>query len=117
MHKILKFLSLTPYYLLKLTKFLVEISQFEFLVITEKNIFVYKLFLLLNISDFFFFFFFVNLQAPWKKLPLLSSNPFHIVEVLSSCPFLKLWYEVQLPPLPPPPSRHTERGLYTMIIL
>ena len=26
-------------------------SQFEFLVMTEKNIFVYKLFLLLNISD------------------------------------------------------------------
>ena len=31
---------LTPSYLLKLTKFLVKISQFEFLVMTEKNIFV-----------------------------------------------------------------------------
>ena len=31
------FSSLTPSYLLKVTKFLVEISQFEFLVMTEKN--------------------------------------------------------------------------------
>ena len=29
--------------------------QFEFLVMTEKNIFAYKLFLSLNISDFNFF--------------------------------------------------------------
>ena len=33
-------------------KLLFEISQFEFLVMTEKNTFVYKLFLLLSISDF-----------------------------------------------------------------
>ena len=39
-------------YLLKVTKFLGKISQFEFLVMTEKNIFAYKLFLSLNISDF-----------------------------------------------------------------
>ena len=44
--------SLTLSYPLKVTKFLVKISQFEFLVMTEKNIFVYKIFLLLNISDF-----------------------------------------------------------------
>ena len=54
--KILKFLSLTPSYLWKVTKFLVKISQFEFLVTTEKNIFVCKLFLPLNISDFSLFF-------------------------------------------------------------
>ena len=35
------FSSVTPSYLLKVTKFLVNISQFEFLVMTEKNIFVY----------------------------------------------------------------------------
>ena len=29
-------------------------SQFEFLVMTEKNIFAYKIFLSLNISDFIF---------------------------------------------------------------
>ena len=47
-----------PYpYLVKVTKFLVKISQFEFLVMTEKNIFVYKLFLSLNISDFILFYF------------------------------------------------------------
>ena len=37
--------------LLKVTKFLREISQFEFLVMTEKDIFAYKPFLSLNISD------------------------------------------------------------------
>ena len=42
------FSSSTPSYLLKVTKFLVKISQFEFLVMTEKNIFVYKLFLSLS---------------------------------------------------------------------
>ena len=45
-----------PSYILKVTKFLVKISQFEFSVMTEKNIFVYKLFLSLNISDFNIFF-------------------------------------------------------------
>ena len=38
------FSSLTPSHLLKVTKFLVEISQFKFLVMTEKNIFIYKFF-------------------------------------------------------------------------
>ena len=38
------FSSLTPSYLLKVSEFLVEISQFEFLVMTEKNIFAHKLF-------------------------------------------------------------------------
>ena len=34
------FLSLTPFHLLKVSKFIVEISQFKFLVMTEKNIFL-----------------------------------------------------------------------------
>ena len=42
--------------LIKVTKFLGKISLFELLVMTEKNIFSYKLFLSLNISDFNFFF-------------------------------------------------------------
>ena len=50
------FPSLTPSYLLKVTKFLGKISQFEFLVMTEKNIFAYKFFFSLNISDFSIFF-------------------------------------------------------------
>ena len=40
----------------KVTKFLGETSQFEFLVMTEKNIFACKLYLSLNISDFNLFF-------------------------------------------------------------
>ena len=45
------FSFLTPSNLLKITKFLVKVSQFEFFVMTEKNSFVSKLFLSLNISD------------------------------------------------------------------
>ena len=37
-------------------KLLVKISHFEFLVMTEQNIFGYKLFLSLNILDFSLFF-------------------------------------------------------------
>ena len=50
------FSSLIPPYFLKVTKYLSKISQFEFLVMIEKNIFAYKLFLSLNISDFNLFF-------------------------------------------------------------
>ena len=39
-------------HLLKVTKFLVKISQCKFLVMIEKNIFLYKIFLSLNILDF-----------------------------------------------------------------
>ena len=72
------------YHLLKVTKFLGKISQFEFLVITKKNIFAYKLFLSLNISDF-------NLLCdnctPLKKShPLFPSNSPLKVEVPSSPP-------------------------------
>ena len=89
------FSSLIPSYLLIVTKFLVKISQFEFLVMTEKNIFAYKLFLSLNISDCNLFFMW-KLQPPLKKVaPLFPSNPPLKVEVLSSSPFLKIWLEVQ----------------------
>ena len=40
----------------KVTKFLIKISQFEFLVMAEKKFFIYQLFLSLNISDFNLFF-------------------------------------------------------------
>ena len=49
-----------------MTKFLDEIFQFEFLVLTEKNIFAYKLFLLLIISNFNLLFFL------WKWQPVKS---------------------------------------------
>ena len=47
-----RFSSLISSYLLIVTKFLGKISHFEFSVLTEKNIFAYKRYLSLNISDF-----------------------------------------------------------------
>ena len=55
--------NITPNYLLNETKFSLKISQFEFLVMTEQNVFVYKLFLSLNIPDFSLFFL-EKLQPP-----------------------------------------------------
>ena len=77
--KIPKFLSLTPYHLLKVGKFLVKISPFKFLIMTEKNVFVYKLFLSLifHILVYFLFYFYKCNLPPWKKLPLsLWETPF-----------------------------------------
>ena len=65
--------SFTPSYFLKVTKFLVKISQFELLVMTEKNIFAYRLFLL-NISDFILFFMWKLQPLPEKSHPLFPSN-------------------------------------------
>ena len=62
------FSSLNPSYLLKGTKFLVKICQFEFFVMTEKNIFVYKVFLSVNTSDFSFLYFFCKIATPLKKV-------------------------------------------------
>ena len=92
--------------LLKVTKFLSKISQFEFLVITEKNIFAYKLFLSLNISDFNLFIIWqLQPPSPEKSHPLVPSNPPLKIEVLSSRPpFFKIWLEAQPTPNPQPPS-------------
>ena len=54
--KYLSFSSFTSSYFLKVTKLLGNMSQFELLVMTEKNIFSYRLFLSLNISDFNLYF-------------------------------------------------------------
>ena len=68
------FSSLTPSYLLKVTKFLVEISQFEFLVMTEKNIFAHKLFMPLNIQILIYFY--VTIASPLNKVtPSFPANP------------------------------------------
>ena len=40
--------TFNPILLLKVTEFLVKISLFEFLVMTEKTIFVYKLFFVIK---------------------------------------------------------------------
>ena len=66
--KILKF-----FILLKVNKLLLKMSQFEFLVMIEKKIFTYKVFLSLNILDFNLFFMW-QLQTPWKKSPHLFSQ-------------------------------------------
>ena len=70
----LKFLSFTLSYLLKVTKFLVKISQFELLVMTKQKILVYKHFLSLNIPDFSLFFVKKLQPSPEKCQPLFSSN-------------------------------------------
>ena len=64
---------------------------------TEKNIFAYKLFLSLNISDF-------NLQpSPLKKgTPSFPATPPLKVEVLSSPPPLKTGWRLNLPNPPTP---------------
>ena len=56
LQKYSSFSSLIQSYIPFKNKFLVEIFYFEFLVMTEKNIFVYKFFLLLNLSNFSLFF-------------------------------------------------------------
>ena len=91
-----------PSYLLNLTKFLGEISQFEFLVMAEKNIFAYKLFLSLNISDFNLLFFLKIANCPLKSHPpSFPARPSKNWGPVKPPPFLKIWLEVQ----PPPPSR------------
>ena len=101
--KCYSFASLTPSYLLEVTKFLVKISQFEFLVMTEQNIFLYKLFFLIKYFRFQFIFY-VNIAPPLKKSPPFFPATPSKVEVLSSPPpFLQFWLEVQ--PCPP-----AERG-------
>ena len=70
---LLKFFIFNPIpetHILKVTKFLVKTFQFQFLVMTEKNVFVYKLFLSFNIL-YFSSLFMLKLQPPllWKKSP------------------------------------------------
>ena len=109
--KYYNFSSLMPSYLLKVTKFLDKISKFEFLVMTEKNIFAYKLFLSLNISDFNLFFVW-KLQLPLKKgTSLFPSNPPLKVEILSNFPFWKFGWRFNPPP---PPHRKWGRGQCTL---
>ena len=59
---------------------------------TEENIFAYKLYLSLNISDFNLFFMWkLQPPPPEKSYPLFPNNPPLKVEVLSSPLFLKIW--------------------------
>ena len=97
------FSSLIPCYLLKVTKFLHKISQFEFLVMAEKNVFVYKPFSPLNISNLFCFLC-KTCTHPLKKVtpsfPATPSKSWGFVKP----PFLRIWLKVNPPP-PPPAER------------
>ena len=69
------FSSFTPSFLLKATKLLLKISQFEFLVMTEQSVLAYKLFLSLNIPDFSLFFVEKLQTPPEKSHPPFSQQP------------------------------------------
>ena len=59
---------------------------------TQKNNFAYKLFLLLNISDFLNFYVKIATPPPPRKeSPPLSQQPPLKVEVLLSPSFMKIW--------------------------
>ena len=83
---------------------------------TEKNIFVYKLFLLLNILDFSLFFMW-KLQSPWNSPPekshvLFPRKPPLKTEILQIPPFQNL---VGTSPLPLPLSSRKGGGrVHTM---
>ena len=108
---ILRFFILNPILSFKkVTKFLFTICHFKFLVMTEKNIFVYKVFLLLNISDFSYFLCKncdLPLPPPLKKSPPLSKQPpSKNWDHVSSPPFWKFCGG----PTPPPPSPPQQKG-------
>ena len=96
------FSSLTPSYLLKVTKFLLKISQFEL----QKNIFAYKLFLSLNISDLFFY---VKIATPLKKV---TPFPATYLQKLRSCqaPLFENFRRFN-----PPPSRSGGNAFYVVL--
>ena len=78
---------------------------------TEKNIFVYILFLPLNISDFSLFSFRKNCNPLLKKVtPSFPATPLSKL-VLSSPSLLKIWWEFQ-----PPQQKGREGGGCTLCI-
>ena len=71
------FSSLTQSYLLKVTKFLVKIFQIEFSAMIEKNVFLCKIFLSLNFSDFSLFLC-KNCNTVKKVMPSSAAAPSRI---------------------------------------
>ena len=87
---ILTSLIFNPSYLLKVTKFLVKICQFKFLVVEDKYYFVYKFFYHLKLQILVYFLYKnCNPSSCWKKSPLFSSNLPLKIEILSSPFFSK----------------------------
>ena len=93
--KISKFFILNTIYLLKITNFFVKIPHFEFLVMTDKNIFAYKPFLTLIFQILIYVLCENCNPAPEKSNPLFPSNSPLKVEVLSSPQFWKIWLAFQ----------------------
>ena len=79
-----------------LTKFLGKISQFKFLVMTEKNIFQILIYFNVKIAT-----------RPEKSYPLSPSNPSLKLEVLLSPPFWKFGWRFS-----PPPSTESRGAHY-----
>ena len=91
-----------PSFLLRITKFLIKLFQFELLVMTEKNIFAYKLYFLCE-----------NCNPPWKRLPALSEQPpSKRWGPVKATPFENL-VGGSTPP-PPPPPKQKGAGVHTM---
>ena len=101
---------------LKVTKFLVKISQFEFLVTTEQKIVFYKLlFVSLSIPDVSLF----NVEklqpSPPEKVNLpFPSNPPLKTEVLSSPPLFENLVGGSTPRVPAERGVHAIRILYSI---
>ena len=58
--------------------------------------------------------------SPWKKLPPLSQQLPSKIKVLSSSPLLKIWLDVQPPPLPPQEKGrrvHTMESMWQLLSL
>ena len=102
----IKFFS-SPSHLLKVTKFLVKISQFRFLVMTEKKHLFIKFFVVVEYFRFQVIFYVKTATTIEKKSHPLSQQPHSKIEILSSTPsFLKIWLEAQSPTLPHPQEKH-----------
>ena len=68
----------------------------------EQSILVYKVFLVIKYSRVWFIFYLKIATPPEKSHPSLFQQPPLKTEALSRPPFLKIWWEVQSPPLSPP---------------
>ena len=71
-------------------------SQFEFLVITKKNIFIYGLFFVSRYFRFYYTFY-VKTATPWKKSPASFPATPLWTEILSSPLFWKFGWRLTTP--------------------
>ena len=83
---------------------------------TEKCIFVYKLFCH-YIFQILVYFLCKNCNSPLKKVTLLSQHSLSKNEILSSPILLEIWLEAQspTPPTPSPPIHPQQKGVYRKV--